>query len=133
MTDKIVFIGDGNMGAGPSSGVSSQRAGTQPTSTLSSTGHVFWVQSDSAMDAVTAVSGSGPAYILHFLEGLQFATEKLGFSKVQARELALPVSNGVLEQALHTNEEFGTLRERVTLKGGNHRIRTGSRRRMRHR
>ena len=85
---------------------------------LSSTGKLFWVDSDERMDAVTAVSGSGPAYVFHFLEGLQSAAQAVGFSSEQARELALLTAAGAVKQAIAEHESLATLRERVTSKGG---------------
>ena len=81
-------------------------------------GAVFWVAGDERVDAVTAVSGSGPAYVFHFIEGLQQAASALGFEATQARELALRVVEGALRQAQASDEPLSTLRERVTSKGG---------------
>ena len=81
-------------------------------------GACFWVSSDEAMDAVTAVSGSGPAYVFHFLEGLQAAAEQLGFEPAQARRMALLTAQGAVCQALQSDEALSVLRERVTSKGG---------------
>ncbi len=85
---------------------------------LKCAGEVFWVDSDDAMDAVTAVSGSGPAYFFHFLEAFQRAAEALGFAEARSRELALLVAAGALKQAAAGTETFGALRQRVTSKGG---------------
>lgn len=85
---------------------------------LGPTGYTFWVDSDERIDAVTAVSGSGPAYVFYFLETLQQAAEKLGFPEVQARELVLRTAAGALQQALSDHTPLATLRERVTSKGG---------------
>ncbi len=84
---------------------------------LSATGHSFWVDNDERLDAVTAVSGSGPAYVFHFLEAFQSATEALGFSPDTARELVLLTALGALEQA-KWGEAFGALRARVTSRKG---------------
>lgn len=82
------------------------------------TGVFFWVDDDERMNAVTAVSGSGPAYAFHFMEGLQKAATALGFDDVRARELALRVVEGAVRQALASPEPLSVLRERVTSKGG---------------
>jgi pyrroline-5-carboxylate reductase len=82
------------------------------------TGEVFWVDSDERLDAVTAVSGSGPAYVFHFLEGLQLAAEALGFPADVARKLALQTAEGAVKQASSAGEAFGTLRHRVTSEKG---------------
>lgn len=85
---------------------------------MAGTGTAFWVDSDEAMNAVTAASGSGPAYVFHFLEGFQRAAEAIGFAPERARELALSVVSGAVKQAEQGGEPFGLLRERVTSKRG---------------
>lgn len=85
---------------------------------FSGTGYAFWVKSDDNMNAVTAISGSGPAYVFHFLEGFQRAALALGFHSDQARELALMVARGAVEQAISSNESLSTLREKVTSERG---------------
>lgn len=85
---------------------------------LSSSGQVFWVESDERIDAITAVSGSGPAYVFHFLEGLQSAAEKIGFSTEQARDLALLTAEGAVKQARSERASLAELREKVRSKGG---------------
>ena len=85
---------------------------------VGSTGQFLWVASDEEMDAVTAVSGSGPAYVFHFLEGFQRAAKQLGFSEDEARRLVSLVTQGATKQAMNSPDSFGTLRERVTSRGG---------------
>lgn len=85
---------------------------------LSPTGYTFWVDSDERVDAVTAVSGSGPGYVFEFLESFQRAARNLGFSEAQARELVLRTAAGALKQAGSDDTPFATLRDRVTSKGG---------------
>ena len=85
---------------------------------MQGTGIVFWVDSDERMDAVTAVSGSGPAYVFHFMEGLQRAASALGFDEALAKELTVRVVEGAVRQTLASREPLSTLRERVTSKGG---------------
>jgi len=84
---------------------------------LGATGHCFWVESDERLDAVTAVSGSGPAYVFHFLEAFQAAAEAVGFDAVTARELVIRTAAGAVEQA-KLGDAFGVLRSRVTSKRG---------------
>jgi pyrroline-5-carboxylate reductase len=86
-------------------------------SILGATGHCFWVESDECLDAVTAVSGSGPAYVFHFLEAFQAAAEAVGFDAVTARDLVLRTAAGAVEQA-KLGDAFGVLRSRVTSKRG---------------
>ncbi len=85
---------------------------------LSSAGHVFWVPTEDRMDAVTAVSGSGPGYVLHFLEGFQQAAQDMGFDREQARELVLLVTQGTAQLASKDPASFEELRDRVSSKGG---------------
>lgn len=85
---------------------------------LSAAGSTFWVDSDEDMNAVTAVSGSGPAYVFHFLEGFQQAAEQVGFSAERARDMALQVVSGAVKQAMQGGESFAELRQRVTSKRG---------------
>lgn len=81
-------------------------------------GQYFWVSTEEEMDAVTAISGSGPAYIFHFLEGYQNAIKSMGYDDKTSRELALSVAEGAIELAKQKNIDFKTLREQVTSKGG---------------
>ncbi len=81
-------------------------------------GEVLWVENESMIDAVTAVSGSGPGYVFYLMEALQSGAEKQGFTKEQARLLAAHTFAGAAQLALHSSHDFGTLREQVTSKGG---------------
>lgn len=107
------------------SGVTGMVAGTGVTGAdrhlasqiLGATGYCFWVDSDERLDAVTAVSGSGPAYVFHFLEAFQAAAEAIGFTPETARDLVLKTASGAIEQA-KLGEPFGLLRSRVTSKRG---------------
>ncbi len=81
-------------------------------------GQSVWVPEEKLMDAVTAVSGSGPAYVFAFLEALQSAGEKLGLDTQSARKLAYATLEGATQLAQNSNESASVLRERVTSKGG---------------
>jgi pyrroline-5-carboxylate reductase len=70
------------------------------------------------MDAVTAVSGSGPAYVFLFVECLVKAARKLGFSDKEARELVYQTLAGSAHMLLKSTEPADVLRQRVTSKGG---------------
>jgi pyrroline-5-carboxylate reductase len=70
------------------------------------------------MDSVTAVSGSGPAYVFYFIEALQQAASELGFEDAAARALALNTFVGAVKLAAESPENAATLRARVTSKGG---------------
>ena len=81
-------------------------------------GQAVWVNEEKLMDAVTAVSGSGPAYVFAFLEAMQSAGEKLGLDAETARKLAYATLEGATQLAHNSDEHAGVLRERVTSKGG---------------
>ena len=81
-------------------------------------GQAVWVAEEKLMDAVTAVSGSGPAYVFAFLEAMQSAGEKLGLDTTTARQLAYATLEGATQLAHNSDEHAGVLRERVTSKGG---------------
>ncbi|MCX5591812.1 pyrroline-5-carboxylate reductase [Alcaligenes endophyticus] len=85
---------------------------------LKSVGEVVWVENDAAIDAVTSLSGSGPAYVFLFLEALIKGGIEQGLSPEQARQLALATLNGATQLATLSPEEPSVLRERVTSKGG---------------
>ena len=81
-------------------------------------GQAVWVKEEKLMDVVTAVSGSGPAYVFAFLEAMQSSGEKLGLDAVTARKLAYATLEGATQLAYNSDEHAGVLRERVTSKGG---------------
>jgi pyrroline-5-carboxylate reductase len=81
-------------------------------------GDTVWVDNETMIDAVTAVSGSGPAYFFHFIEALIEAGGQLGFTPEQATRLALGTALGAAKLAAQSEESAATLRERVTSKGG---------------
>jgi len=87
-------------------------------SILAAAGATLWLEREEQMDAVTAISGSGPAYVFYFVEALQEAAEKLGLSADVSRALALQTFVGAAKLASESPESAGTLRERVTSKGG---------------
>lgn len=81
-------------------------------------GQFVWVEKESLIDAVTALSGSGPAYVFAFLEALQAAGESQGLSTAQSRVLALETLVGAATLAAQSEDSPTTLREKVTSKGG---------------
>ena len=85
---------------------------------LQAVGSTVWIDQEAQMDAVTAVSGSGPAYVFLFIEALQQAGEELGFTSEQARQLAIETTLGAAKLAANSPEPASVLRERVTSKGG---------------
>lgn len=85
---------------------------------LSSVGDILWVADDQAIDAVTSISGSGPAYVFLFLESLINAGVKQGLSAADAKKLALKTLQGATELANISPDSPAILREKVTSKGG---------------
>ena len=85
---------------------------------LSAVGETMWLEHEAQLDAVTAVSGSGPAYVFYFIESLQKAAEALGFTNAQARQLALATFSGAVKLAVSSDEAPAALRARVTSKAG---------------
>ncbi len=85
---------------------------------LEGVGTVLWVTGEDLLDAITAVSGSGPAYVFYFLEGLEQSARELGFSKADARTLAYATFAGTVKLGEGSELEPGILRAQVTSKGG---------------
>ncbi len=85
---------------------------------LEAAGAVLWVQSEAMLDAVTGVSGSGPAYVFYFLEALEQAALELGFGKPEARKLAYLTFAGAVKLARASDLDPGILRAQVTSRGG---------------
>jgi pyrroline-5-carboxylate reductase len=85
---------------------------------LAAAGKTVWIVDEARMDAVTALSGSGPAYLFLFIEALQDAAVTLGFSADDARLLAVETVAGSARLAVAADEPVSVLRERVTSKGG---------------
>jgi len=88
------------------------------TRLLESVGIVAWVDGDAGLDAVTALSGSGPAYVFLFLEALMQGGRDLGLDAAQSRALALATLAGAAKLAAESSETPDVLRQRVTSKGG---------------
>ena len=85
---------------------------------LSASGKVATIDDEALMDAVTAVSGSGPAYIFHFIEALTVAAERAGLPTETARLLAMQTVYGAAALAAESGEEPGELRRQVTSPNG---------------
>jgi len=82
------------------------------------TGQFIWLSDESHIDAVTALSGSGPAYVFYFLEAMRDAGAAMGLSPAQAYQLALATFSGATALACASVDDPETLRQRVTSKGG---------------
>jgi len=85
---------------------------------LAPTGRVVWVPREDDLDAVTALSGSGPAYVFYFAEAMVRAAVGMGLTEGQGRELALATFAGATALAQGSDEALATLRAKVTSKGG---------------
>jgi len=85
---------------------------------LRAAGLTLWVQEEDQMDAVTALSGSGPAYVFRIMEAMEAAGSGLGLPPETARLLTLQTVLGAAKMALESSESVATLRERVTSPGG---------------
>lgn len=85
---------------------------------LAPTGQTLWVAREADLDAVTALSGSGPAYVFYFVEAMIEAATAMGLSAEQGKQLALATFAGATELARRSSDAPELLRERVTSKGG---------------
>jgi pyrroline-5-carboxylate reductase len=85
---------------------------------IATTGDSLWVDDEPMLDAVTALSGSGPAYVFYFLEAMTQAGTEMGLAPEQARRLAIGTFAGAAQLAKDSSEPLELLRERVTSKGG---------------
>jgi pyrroline-5-carboxylate reductase len=85
---------------------------------LKAVGSTVWIADEDKMDGVTALSGSGPAYVFLFIEALQQAAADLGFTPEQGRQLAIETVQGAAVLAAQSSDPASLLRERVTSKGG---------------
>jgi len=90
----------------------------QAQALLQGVGETLWVNHEAQLDAVTAVSGSGPAYVFRFIEALQDAATALGLDPEQARQLVLATLHGATALARTSALPPRVLREQVTSKGG---------------
>ncbi|ALG69082.1 pyrroline-5-carboxylate reductase [Beggiatoa leptomitoformis] len=85
---------------------------------LRAVGLTVWLTDENMMDAVTALSGSGPAYFFLLMEILEKTGVQLGLPQETARLLTLQTAFGAAKMALESSEDAATLRARVTSKGG---------------
>ena len=85
---------------------------------VATTGAFLWVKDEPLLDAVTAISGSGPAYVFFFIEAMVEAGIQMGLTAEQATQLAIGTFEGASQLAKTANEPPSVLRERVTSKGG---------------
>ena len=117
MPNTPALIGQGIAGLYASAAVTiADRAAVEAV--LAPTGELLWVAREADLDAVTALSGSGPAYVFYFIEAMMQAARDMGLSTAQGRQLALATFTGATALAQAASDPPEVLRERVTSKGG---------------
>lgn len=114
-TPALIHAGVTGLFAAPAADAAAKRAAEQ---LLGAVGDVVWFDREELLDAVTAVSGSGPAYVFYFIEALEQAALQLGMNPEQARRLAMQTFRGASELAAQSADPPQELRARVTSKGG---------------
>lgn len=117
MPNTPALIGRGIAGLFATAGVS-QAARARVERLLAPTGATLWFERESDLDAVTALSSSGPAYVFYVLEAMMAAAERMGLTAAQGRQLALATFDGATELARRSHETPQALRAQVTSKGG---------------
>lgn len=117
MPNTPALIGKGITGMVATGGVSAAQK-EAANSIMQAVGTTVWLDDEAQIDPVTAVSGSGPAYVFYFIEAMQQAALELGLSEAQGRELAIATFVGAAQLAAHSADPVSVLRERVTSKGG---------------
>jgi pyrroline-5-carboxylate reductase len=117
MPNTPALIGQGITGMAALPGVTaSQREAADAI--MRAVGATVWLDDESLIDPVTAVSGSGPAYVFYFIEAMQQAAQELGLSTEQGTQLAIATFTGAAQLAAQSPDPVSVLRERVTSKGG---------------
>ena len=117
MPNTPALIGQGITGMVAMAGVSAAQKDAAD-SIMRAVGQTVWLDEESLIDPVTAVSGSGPAYVFYFLEAMQQAAAEMGLSAEQGKALALATFTGAAQLAAQSDEPVEVLRQRVTSKGG---------------
>lgn len=117
MPNTPALIGQGITGMVALPGVSAAHRDAADA-VLQAVGPTVWLDDEALIDAVTAVSGSGPAYVFYFIEAITEAACELGLTAAQGKQLALATFAGATALAAQSDDAVGVLRERVTSKGG---------------
>ena len=117
MPNTPALIGQGITGMVAMAGVSAAQK-EAADSILRAVGKTVWLDSEDMIDPVTAVSGSGPAYVFYFLEAMQQAASEMGLAPEEGKQLALATFMGAARLAAQSDEPLEVLRQRVTSKGG---------------
>jgi pyrroline-5-carboxylate reductase len=118
MPNTPALIGEGVTGLHPMSDDVTPGDRRDAETVLGAVGSTVWIEQESQMDAVTAVSGSGPAYVFYFIEALEEAARELGLPVAVAHRLALDTFTGAARLAAGSSDPVPVLREKVTSKGG---------------
>lgn len=117
MPNTPALIGMGITGVAALAGVTEAQR-TAADQVLSAVGTTVWLDDEAKIDAVTGLSGSGPAYVFYFIEAMQQAAVELGLTAEQGVQLAKATFTGASQLAAQSSEPVALLRERVTSKGG---------------
>jgi len=117
MPNTPALIGEGVLGlyAAPAVDAAGRELATR---LLAAVGSTVWVETEDKLDAVTGVSGSGPAYVFHFIEALEAGGRAQGLDAQSARALALGTVLGAAKLAATSDDSPAVLREKVTSRGG---------------
>ncbi len=117
MPNTPALIGQGITGMVATAGVSQEQKDAAEA-IMRSVGATVWLAEESLIDPVTAISGSGPAYVFYFIEAMQQAAQEMGLTAEQGTQLAIATFTGAAQLAAQSDEPVSVLRERVTSKGG---------------
>ncbi len=117
MPNTPALIGKGITGMVAMAGVSHEQRDAADA-IMRAVGTTVWLDDEALIDPVTAVSGSGPAYVFYFIEAMQQAAQEMGLSAEQGTQLAIATFVGASQLAAQSSEPISLLRERVTSKGG---------------
>ncbi len=118
MPNTPALVGEGMTGLYSDNSVSSAEGRALAERVMSSVGQCVWVDKESDLDVITAISGSGPAYFFLFIESLTDAAIALGMDSESARKVALQTALGASRLASLSDEDASTLRKNVTSPGG---------------
>jgi pyrroline-5-carboxylate reductase len=118
MPNTPALIGEGVAGLFAFSRDVTREHREQAETILGAVGATVWISEESQMDAVTAISGSGPAYVFYFIEAVEEAARELGLPVQVAHRLVLDTFTGAAKLAAISPDPVAVLREKVTSKGG---------------
>jgi pyrroline-5-carboxylate reductase len=117
MPNTPALVGKGATGLYPNEMVSKAQK-SLAEEILSAVGIALWLESETQIDAVTALSGSGPAYFFLLMEAMQSTAEQMGLDRDIARQLTTQTAIGAAELASQSSDEIAELRRQVTSPGG---------------